>query len=284
MKKEFVETEVLGNKKIGGNIYILEFKNVFSEMPRPGQFITLEPLNKKSSMPRPYSIVYADGKEMGIIIKAVGENSRLYSKLKKGNRIRISGPLGQPFILSDVEEHIFVAGGIGIAALLWLIVEMGLKWKEFKFLFGAKTKEEEKLIRRKLLDNGKNPRHVKTISEEGQSGGTVVDLLRRELKNDGSKSIVVACGPKGMLRAVAEIAKKHGNKCFASLEEIMACGVGSCKGCAVFGVDGTVKHVCKDGPFFNAEWVDWEKIIIPKTPALRKSRTMAHPMSVVLRG
>ena len=37
----------------------------------------------------------------------------------------------------------------------------------------------------------------------------------------------------------------------------MACGVGACLGCAIQMADGTMKHVCKDGPVFSAEEVDW---------------------------
>ena len=32
----------------------------------------------------------------------------------------------------------------------------------------------------------------------------------------------------------------------------------ACLVCAVAMKDGTVKHVCKDGPVFNAEEVDWD--------------------------
>ena len=37
----------------------------------------------------------------------------------------------------------------------------------------------------------------------------------------------------------------------------VACGVGACLGCAIQMADGTMKHVCKDGPVFDAEEVEW---------------------------
>jgi len=71
--------------------------------------------------------------------------------------------------------------------------------------------------------------------------------------------MVCACGPMVMLRGVAEIARQAGVPCQISLEERMACGVGACLGCAVLvnREDGTqgYKHVCKNGPVFNAEEV-----------------------------
>ena len=55
------------------------------------------------------------------------------------------------------------------------------------------------------------------------------------------------CAPSGTL----------GVPCQVSMEERMACGVGACLGCATPMADGTMKHVCKDGPIFPAEEVDW---------------------------
>ena len=71
--------------------------------------------------------------------------------------------------------------------------------------------------------------------------------------------MICACGPMPMLRNIANIAKENNIPCQVSLEQRMACGVGACLGCAVavFDENGqqTYKHVCKDGPVFNAEEV-----------------------------
>ena len=66
---------------------------------------------------------------------------------------------------------------------------------------------------------------------------------------------VFACGPHGMLVAVAALARRHGVPCQVSLEENMACGVGGCAGCTVLvqTPDGpAMKRVCVDGPVFDA--------------------------------
>jgi dihydroorotate dehydrogenase (NAD+) catalytic subunit len=284
MKKGFFVTEVLSNKKIGDNICVLELKNVFSEMPKPGQFIMLEPLNQRSAMPRPFSVIHADSNSIFVIIKIVGKNSRLYSELEQGYKVKFSGPLGQPFFIEKNVRYLLVGGGIGIVALFQIAIKLIEEKNKFKMFFGAKTKSEVRVFRKEFFADDK---HVKTIFEEGENGGTVIDLLKEELKNDGGKSIIVSCGPKGMLRAVAETAKKNGNKCLVSLEEIMACGVGSCKGCAVFGInENTAKHVCEDGPFFDAEWVDWEKYApaLSPFPLPRISKKTKYPMRIILKG
>ncbi len=285
MKKEFKKTTFFSSKIISKNIYVLKLDNVFTEMPQCGQFVMLEPLNQGSCMPRPFSIVYADKNHVYVLIEKVGKNTELYFNLERGDEINISGPLGKPFAFFNRhgQKYLLVAGGTGVAALLWI---GGLLWEDkskSKFMFGARTKEEVSAIKEGLFAYAKN---FKAISEEGKNGGTVIDLLKEELKNDRGKSIIVSCGPIGMLRAVAETAKAFGNKCFVSLETVMACGVNACKGCAVFGVDETVKHVCEDGPFFNAEWLDWKKLApslnFPSLPKI--SSKTKYPMRVVLKG
>ena len=62
-----------------------------------------------------------------------------------------------------------------------------------------------------------------------------------------------------MLKAIQAFAKEENIPCQISLEERMACGMGVCLGCAVkFVKDGKeeYKHVCKNGPVFNAENVE----------------------------
>lgn len=76
-----------------------------------------------------------------------------------------------------------------------------------------------------------------------------------------SASGVAACGPKPMLKAIAAIAKQAGVPCQVSMEERMGCGIGACLvcACALKAKDGETRygHVCKDGPVFNAEEVEW---------------------------
>ena len=90
--------------------------------------------------------------------------------------------------------------------------------------------------------------------------GTVFcdELVRQELAQDRAYDGVLACGPKPMLRNVAKVAAEFGVPCQVSMEERMGCGVGACLVCATPMKDGTVKHVCKDGPVFDAEEVDWD--------------------------
>ena len=84
------------------------------------------------------------------------------------------------------------------------------------------------------------------------------ELVRQELAQDRAYDGVLACGPKPMLRSVAKAAAGFGVPCQVSMEERMGCGVGACLVCACDMADGARKHVCKDGPVFYAEEVDWD--------------------------
>ena len=88
--------------------------------------------------------------------------------------------------------------------------------------------------------------------------GYVDALVRRELEGDRGYDAVLACGPRPMLRNVARAAEDFGVRCLVSMEERMGCGVGACLVCACDMADGSRKHVCKDGPVFDAREVDWD--------------------------
>jgi dihydroorotate dehydrogenase electron transfer subunit len=87
----------------------------------------------------------------------------------------------------------------------------------------------------------------------------VTELLAQALAAEPG-AVVYACGPTPMMRAAAALAREHGARCAVSLENPMACGFGVCLGCAAPLAAGGVALVCRDGPVFDAEAVDWENL------------------------
>jgi dihydroorotate dehydrogenase electron transfer subunit len=128
-------------------------------------------------------------------------------------------------------------------------------------LIGA-CKKEHLLCERDFKKTGAK---VFTATEDGSYGkkGRVTDILEDMLRLPvfGARSPIYACGPSGMLAAVARIAGANRIPCQVSLEERMACGVGVCLGCPVKvrtkSRQVEYKMVCKDGPVFNAEDIAW---------------------------
>ena len=74
---------------------------------------------------------------------------------------------------------------------------------------------------------------------------------------------ISTCGPKPMMVAVARYARQHDTECEASLENMMACGLGACR-CCVEKVKPDADSiptnvcVCKDGPVFNVKQLLWQ--------------------------
>jgi dihydroorotate dehydrogenase electron transfer subunit len=83
--------------------------------------------------------------------------------------------------------------------------------------------------------------------------------LVEEALDKGSPDVLYACGPHPMLVALAEIALARHVACQLSVETLMACGICACMGCAVEQSDTaeTYKHVCKNGPVFEAHELKW---------------------------
>ena len=104
-----------------------------------------------------------------------------------------------------------------------------------------------------------------TATEDGSLGtqGFVTVALNNHLDALKGKATLYACGPDGMLRAVAKIAADRQLPCQVSLEGYMACGVGACLGCVTPGKDHTPKTpdyrcVCTEGPVFDSSELKWE--------------------------
>jgi dihydroorotate dehydrogenase electron transfer subunit len=50
---------------------------------------------------------------------------------------------------------------------------------------------------------------------------------------------------------------KENIEIYASFEQFMGCGIGTCRGCAIATTNG-YKRVCKDGPVFNLKEIIFE--------------------------
>lgn len=189
-----------------------------------------------------------------LIFEVRGEGTRWLSQRRVGNKLDVLGPLGNGFDVSEKGRYLLVGGGIGVPPLM----EYGecLKWPRTAVLgFRTKDKAFPTIVSRFK----EHCEETYLCTDDGTLGrhGFVDAQVRDILANGHSFTDVLACGPKPMLKSVAKVAAEFGVPCQVSMEERMACGVGACLGCAVRMTDGTMKHVCKDGPVFHAEEVDW---------------------------
>ena len=102
-------------------------------------------------------------------------------------------------------------------------------------------------------------------TEDGTAGeaGRIVTPLDRCLGEQHETPVMIyACGPEGMLAAVARVAMKHGKPCQVSVERAMGCGLGGCYSCVVpmRNEHGALHHVrsCIAGPVFPGDQLIWD--------------------------
>ncbi len=74
---------------------------------------------------------------------------------------------------------------------------------------------------------------------------------------------IFACGPLPMYRTMFnKLQEIHmAEKVQVSLEVRMGCGMGICYSCSIKTTQG-MKQVCRDGPVFKLNEVDWEWVKI----------------------
>ena len=256
-------TEVVFNKPIAGNTFFMGFRSdPMAGAAEPGQFVMmqvrsgLDPLLR-----RPFSICGINGDVVLILYRVVGRGTGILSEKKPGDPLRVLGPLGNGF--DPPEDHvqpILVAGGMGIAPLIFLSLKLARKDQQFLAGYGVSS-EVVPLDQMGIV--GLSPA---IATEDGSQGhhGRVTELLESVLSaSEEKESAIFTCGPMPMLKAVRQMALSQNVPCQVSLESHMACGVGACQGCAVKNAPDALKpyaHVCQDGPVFDVDTLDWEVI------------------------
>ena len=254
------KAKIITNQKIAPDHFILSFKapGSMAKKIKPGQFFKIKVNNSnKPLLRRPFSVHKIGNSKIEILYKVVGEATRILSTKKTGNMLDILGPLGNGFDADRSGPAILVGGGHGVAPLVELAKNF-VKHKTIPAVFiGARTKEH--IVCDKEFE--KLGAQVHIITEDGSKGrkGLVTEFVKSKITSKSSKkpATIYACGPSPMLAAVGKLAKQYKIPCRVSLEEYMACGIGTCLGCAVKTRSG-YKMVCKDGPVFDAKEIAWQ--------------------------
>jgi len=251
---------------------------------RAGQYVHV-PTGDDSGLVlrRPFSINTADV-ATGIItihFRTIGRGTEWFTRLRPGDEIDMSGPLGRPFEVDPRSRHLLlIAGGLGMAGVRGLADEAIRDGRRVTLLFGAASARD-------LYPSSLLPDEVEYViaTDDGTVGrrGLVTDLVP---EYEAWADQAFACGPAGMLAAlatqavgrrqrlgVAKLGRKRGagradppgspgvrRKAFlqVSMEQNMGCAVGVCLGCVVMGASGTPQRVCREGPVFASDEINWE--------------------------
>ncbi len=251
---------------------------------RAGQFIHIRTGDYSGLvLRRPFSINTADPVSGVVTIhfRTIGRGTEWFTRLRPGDAVDMLGPLGRPFEVDPRSQHLLlIAGGLGMAGVRFLADEAIRDGRQVTMLFGAASARE-------VYPTALLPDEVEYViaTDDGSFGhsGFVTDLVP---EYEAWADQAFACGPAGMLAALARLAtgrrsrmgvatlgRKRGGgrpdaqgsaaarrKAFlqVSMEQNMGCAVGACLGCVVMGASGTPQRVCREGPVFASDEINWE--------------------------
>ena len=252
-----MELEVVENIRLHTDCCLLK---LHSGMKLPemiaGQFVQVRvDDSQKTFLRRPFSIYYVDKKanELWLLIQVIGEGTRRLSNYVPGDMLNVILPLGNGFSApqSSNAKPLLIGGGIGVAPLLfWGETLQSFGYKPV-FLMGARSKEY--IVQH---DEFAKIGEVFITTDDGTMGEKGF-VTHHSILNDRNWDKIYACGPHPMLVAIAKYAKVSDIDCEVSLENGMACGIGSCLCCVEKTVKGNV-CICTEGPVFNINQLAWQ--------------------------
>jgi len=251
--------EIRENRPLGGAFFRLSFDWGAEWAPAPGQFLTIRvtdgpvPLLRR---PFAFSDYSRADRRASVIVKRRGTATDILYRRRPGETVDTIGPRGNRFpIPPDGRTAVLLAGGIGLGPLLYFTRELQGLGRNATLIFGCRSREELPLHGE--LESC-NP---VLCTDDGSVGfkGTVVECLEALPGLDPGKTVLYACGPTPMLRAVAAFAGGSGCPCWVSMEQVMGCAVGACMGCAIRVAGGAgYARVCQEGPIFASREVIWD--------------------------
>lgn len=262
MSEKFQErATVLSQECLGAGIYDLTIQTKeIAAHAKAGQFVSVYSDDASKLLPRPISLcgIDAEAGTLRLVYRVTGEGTGTeeFSRLKKGDTVKILGPLGNGFTTEPGKKAFLIGGGIGVPPMLQLakdIKKAGVV--PFQIVMGYRDANTF------LMDEFKEQAETFVATEDGSVGtkGNVLDAIRA---NALTADVIYACGPTPMLRALKAYAAEQGMDCYISMEERMACGIGACLACVCNSTSKDEhsnvnnKRICKEGPVFDAKEVE----------------------------
>lgn len=187
----------------------------------PGQFVDIEIPGTHTKRSYSMASVSGDGAlEFFVRILPDGAFSKfLINDAMVGMRLNLRGPAGS-FSLHEngARARYFVGGGTGLSPVLSMVRHMKNEGdtRPAKLFFGVNRPDELfyldelKSLQSEMSNLDLRVAVVEGADQNGVAQGTVIDLLRRELKADAGEPDIYLCGPPGMIDAAFAAAAEAG--------------------------------------------------------------------------
>jgi dihydroorotate dehydrogenase electron transfer subunit len=211
--------------------------------PLPGQFFQIQAgKGLDPFLNRPISVAQYERGVVHFIIQVVGHGTSMLSAKEPGEELTLFGPFGTG-VKPMRKKSLIIAGGIGVAPLLFVAQYLAKKKVSFTFLYGARNKQD--LILTKKIRSISN--QCSFVAERGFKRQRTVlqELAARSIRGF---ACAYACGPRAMLIALQRM--RLPIPVYAFCEDFLGCGCGLCLGCAI-RYQGEYKRICEDGPVFE---------------------------------
>jgi len=228
----------------------------------PGQFAMVDvPDRLRPYLRRAYSVADSDAGSgtVEFLLKTIGRGTAALEEMPVGAGVRLLGPLGNTFTVSDLPRGArvaIVAGGIGAAPFPALLKALAGSGVVCDLYFGGRHARELSLQSR--FDGLVSGETILT-TDDGSLGekGFVTQALARRLSAGARYARVFACGPMPMFGALAKVVGGAGLSAEFSTEAEMGCGFGACLGCVIPGTEKPFVVSCSEGPILSPEKIRW---------------------------
>ncbi|MEF3698739.1 iron-sulfur cluster-binding protein [Desulfolutivibrio sp.] len=214
-----------------------------------GQFAMLRPVcfGQELTWARPLSLFGVTPERLEFLIQVAGRGTRRLAAMNPGDRLVLWGPLGRGFAVEPDTPTLLLAGGVGLAPFAPYIAAHP-RPENLRLVFGHRPP----LSAYPFAEMAANIQAESFHEEKPGDLDRFTALLRERLAGyrDG---LVLSCGPRPFLAAVADMGRAAGARVQVSLENRMACGVGACLGCVEKDASGELVQTCVRGPVFWAK-------------------------------
>ena len=240
-----------------------------SHTPQAGQFLMLDVQDDAGfRFRRPYSLLtWNPETQIGeILYKVVGEGSQCLANWQVGQKSVALSSLGNAFPDVSPSSTLLIAGGVGLAPLLFWAEQGRLRgWQDADMptlVYGVRTHAEADFVSETLQRIIPSEKLILCTDDgsHGWHGHAVHWLEHQDVARLQHFKQAFVCGPTPMMAGVVNFAQNNlsSMKVYVSLENHMPCGTGACFGCVVGAVSPhPPMKVCEAGPVLEASLLAW---------------------------
>jgi len=180
----------------------------------PGQYCLVAFIDKFNGESRPFTFTTSPLVKdyFELTIKQMHEFTTALHGLKKGEKLRINGPMGEALNYNENQDAVFIAGGSGITPFISMIRYNIAKKLKSKIILLFSNRTEKDVIFRKELDaiKQKNIQVVHTLTSEtpngwkGETGYVSEAMIKKHVKNL-NQYLWYVVGPPAMIQSMRSL-------------------------------------------------------------------------------